>query len=405
MNGSIDIRSKKSVGTTVEVYLTLPVVNDLAEIYKDARALSQGKRIYVLKSYSCSKNMEPCTNALRTNSKEWFGLDVSLANAEDVTEGMADAVIVSEDFPDFDRLTFVSTTPIIVVCKNQANHVALRKRLLGTLPECPYQNLQILAQPLGPMKLAKAYKYIFSRPGPPISQRSILSPPEAVDSGAPAAPQPPSNGTTEAAPAGAPAPAAATMPVRQPAMATNGSGGGANNVPPEPQRPTPAQLNSGLEPSQGVSHHVLVVDDNAINLKLLTMFMKKIALPYLPAGDGLQALEAYKAHGLPHATNGSAGGGPASIDAVVMAPPPPATRPPPAFTYVLMDLSMPVMDGLEATRQIRTFERHMGLRPAVIIALTGLASQETQTLAMSAGVDFYLAKPVRFGDLKKLMAL
>ena len=90
---------------------------------------------------------------------------------------------------------------------------------------------------------------------------------------------------------------------------------------------------------------MLVVDDNAINLKLLTMFMKKIALPYLPCSDGQQAFEAYKVHAVPPSTNGAA----ASIDAVVMAPAPAPTARAPPFTYVLMDLSMPVMDGLQAT--------------------------------------------------------
>jgi CheY-like chemotaxis protein len=73
------------------------------------------------------------------------------------------------------------------------------------------------------------------------------------------------------------------------------------------------------------------------------------------------------------------------------------------FTYVLMDISMPVMDGLESTRRIRRYEQENGLRKAVIIALTGLASAEAQRDALEAGVDFYLPKPVRFADLKRLL--
>jgi CheY-like chemotaxis protein len=68
-----------------------------------------------------------------------------------------------------------------------------------------------------------------------------------------------------------------------------------------------------------------------------------------------------------------------------------------------MDISMPIMDGLESTRRIRAFEREMGLKKAVIVALTGLASAEAQRDALDAGVDFYLAKPVKFVDLRKLM--
>jgi CheY-like chemotaxis protein len=68
-----------------------------------------------------------------------------------------------------------------------------------------------------------------------------------------------------------------------------------------------------------------------------------------------------------------------------------------------MDISMPVMDGLESTRRIREFERERGIKKAVIVALTGLASAEAQRDALDAGVDFYLAKPVKFVDLKKLI--
>lgn len=70
---------------------------------------------------------------------------------------------------------------------------------------------------------------------------------------------------------------------------------------------------------------------------------------------------------------------------------------------VLMDLSMPVMNGLEATRQIRAFEAEHGIAPrSTIVALTGLASAQDQHDALDAGVDMYLVKPVRFADIQRL---
>jgi CheY-like chemotaxis protein len=69
---------------------------------------------------------------------------------------------------------------------------------------------------------------------------------------------------------------------------------------------------------------------------------------------------------------------------------------------------MPVMDGFEATRQIRKMEA--GSEPSsatnkdsVIIALTGLASQEDEDEAFKAGVDLFLTKPVQFPKLWTLL--
>lgn len=73
------------------------------------------------------------------------------------------------------------------------------------------------------------------------------------------------------------------------------------------------------------------------------------------------------------------------------------------FDFVLMDLSMPKMGGLEATRHIRQFEEEQGIAPrATIVALTGLASAQDQRDAVDAGVDVYLVKPVKFADVRRL---
>lgn len=64
---------------------------------------------------------------------------------------------------------------------------------------------------------------------------------------------------------------------------------------------------------------------------------------------------------------------------------------------------MPVMDGLESTREIRQHERSNQLGPATIIALTGLASSEIQKDAFASGVDLFLTKPVRLKELKDVL--
>lgn len=68
---------------------------------------------------------------------------------------------------------------------------------------------------------------------------------------------------------------------------------------------------------------------------------------------------------------------------------------------------MPVMDGFEATRLIRKLEAGYdpgsAAKVSIIIALTGLASQENEDEAFDAGVDLFLTKPVQFPKLTKLL--
>jgi CheY-like chemotaxis protein len=67
------------------------------------------------------------------------------------------------------------------------------------------------------------------------------------------------------------------------------------------------------------------------------------------------------------------------------------------------DISMPVMNGIDASRKIRDLERDRDLKPATIIALTGLASATAQQEAYSNGINLFLTKPVRFSDLRKIL--
>lgn len=55
---------------------------------------------------------------------------------------------------------------------------------------------------------------------------------------------------------------------------------------------------------------------------------------------------------------------------------------------------MPVMDGLESTRRVRAYEQASQLRPAVVIALTGLGGADVQRDAFASGVDLLLTRPL-----------
>lgn len=103
--------------------------------------------------------------------------------------------------------------------------------------------------------------------------------------------------------------------------------------------------------------HVLVVDDNEINRILATEILTQMGLTVLQARNGVAAVEA------------------------VLAQPP---------ALVLMDVQMPVMDGLEATRQIRA----AGLTDLPILAFTAPATPEDYQRIEECGMSGLLAKPI-----------
>ncbi|RDW74114.1 hypothetical protein BP5796_07556 [Coleophoma crateriformis] len=117
---------------------------------------------------------------------------------------------------------------------------------------------------------------------------------------------------------------------------------------------------------------VLLVEDNEINLKLLVTYMRKLKISYATATNGLEALNAYKE------ANGQ-------------------------FDIIFMDISMPVMSGIESTRHIRTFEGENTLQPVALIALTGAANPAARQEAFASGIDLFLTKPVPMRSLKTLL--
>ncbi|KAI4847585.1 hypothetical protein E4T44_04429 [Aureobasidium sp. EXF-8845] len=145
----------------------------------------------------------------------------------------------------------------------------------------------------------------------------------------------------------------------------------------EPSQPRNQSITS--LPTDTAKPCLLLVDDNSINLQLLVTYAKKNNHAMLKATDGEKAVEAYKtAH-----AEGTLGTGKPGV--------------------ILMDISMPVMDGFEASRQIRAFEKQEGIKPVVIIALTGLGSSEAQYEAFVSGINLFLTKPVRLKELTKLL--
>ena len=153
------------------------------------------------------------------------------------------------------------------------------------------------------------------------------------------------------------------------------------------------------------SPRLLLVDDNKINLTLLRTYMRKRKYDIVDeAENGLEAVNKF----------GDREEG---------------------YDIIFMDISMPVLDGFGATRQIRAIEEARrrkvkeldgaideiidksgdvagleklsvdvdGRTPALVIALTGLASSRDQNEAFTSGIDLFLTKPVAFREVGKLL--
>ncbi len=114
---------------------------------------------------------------------------------------------------------------------------------------------------------------------------------------------------------------------------------------------------------QHLSPSILIVDDNAMNLNLirvyLNTFMPKAEIH--EANNGKEAIEAVKNQ---------------------------------AYEIIFMDIHMPEIDGLEASKQIREYEG-LNPNPATIIALTADVQKENQELCLQVGMNDFLAKPIR----------
>jgi len=115
-------------------------------------------------------------------------------------------------------------------------------------------------------------------------------------------------------------------------------------------------------------HKILVVEDNRINQKIAEKMLTKLGLTCDIAVNGLEGINALKTK---------------------------------AYSLIFMDLQMPVMDGISATKKI--IEQYGNERPA-IVAMTANVFQEDRDRCNAAGMDDFIAKPINITELVRVLS-
>lgn len=114
----------------------------------------------------------------------------------------------------------------------------------------------------------------------------------------------------------------------------------------------------------------MLVEDNPLNQKIVSFNLRKEEYEVVIAENGLVALDIFKQQ---------------------------------EFDFILMDIMMPEMDGLEASVNIRRIEKEMNLKRTPIIALTANTLDNDRDKCLSFGMDEYMAKPFRISKLHDLL--
>jgi signal transduction histidine kinase/CheY-like chemotaxis protein len=129
------------------------------------------------------------------------------------------------------------------------------------------------------------------------------------------------------------------------------------------EKPATSQIKLDSEMAARHPLRILLAEDNAVNQKLALRFLQQMGYRADIASNGIEAIESVERQG---------------------------------YDVILMDVQMPEMDGLEATRDIRKLTK---VKQPRIIAMTANAMQGDRELCLAAGMDDYISKPIRVNEL------
>ena len=378
LGGSMDIKSQAGAGTTVTV---LTPVEAAAEESSDSlasstttvfRAIREKSPTYIFLQHASAIQASGRSSFDRLSStlESWFGM----RRIPDATSTNPDIVIADEAAVLSKHIAW-DPNGGTNADQSSAPYQAVPRLILGTdfpTPLIPAQYRQHrISQPFGPHKLAGAVADLLSIP------REIYLP--TVDRPEDGVPLQQSSSSLKRS--------HEEMDNEGRGRDINGKLGAFiddNRTRFAPQGHFEAPLPVGVARSETVSPppppppSLLLVDDNEINLRLISTYIQRLSCRYQTAANGQQAVACYEN----------------------------AFRERRPFDIVLMDMTMPVMNGFEATQEIRAFEKkHHIAKPARIIALTGLTSSKSQQDAAASGIDLFLTKPLQLSRLKAVLGL
>jgi PAS domain S-box-containing protein len=135
-------------------------------------------------------------------------------------------------------------------------------------------------------------------------------------------------------------------------------------------RETGVPEETGEKPELKFSGKVLVGEDNNINQRLMMLLLKDYGLDVDLGGNGLAVFEKFRKD---------------------------------KYDLILMDINMPVADGLETAHMIREFEKDHSLEETIIVALTAKALKGDREIILESGMNDYLAKPVEMDKLEAVL--
>ncbi|KAJ6120961.1 hypothetical protein N7523_005241 [Penicillium sp. IBT 18751x] len=343
LGGHIDIKSEVGVGTQVDVYIPVYCYNDEDHGPVDHSGefpdTIPATRACLIGFNDCPDLNEMPTGILNTETKRKLSIQSSLSNvflaqpnwsvsfAESLANAHGDVFVIEDE----QLQQFVNDNPEYLARSTTKSFVVLGTNKPIAKDQSKHSFVYV-SQPYGPQKVLKAINSTLT------NNRASIEPSK------------PKSHSTDAF------------------HAKYNEDTPAGDIESSQNEDDPIlQLPAKLE-----QMHVLIVDDNKINVKILATFVHKLGCTYETAFNGLNALNKFKESKKP-------------------------------FSCVLMDLSMPVMDGLVSTSKIREFEKKNNLPASCIMAVTGVASAEIQQQARMAGLDEYLVKPVSLETLKRIM--